>query len=91
MSDDYMRTSLVLKLICSECGRLLNMSYSKPKEIKGDGYISDYSKDEPTGAAMVQNKITVHPCGCSLRAQEDIETLRRILKVNDEHNETKEK
>lgn len=68
---DHMRTHLVTKFICSECGELLTLSYAKPKYAK-------YAEGEPTGAAMVENVITIHPCR---KCTESVNKLKTAIKT----------
>lgn len=68
-----MRDFLVTKLCCYECGRPLELTYDEPKR-----KASDYCDGEPTGAHMVQVKVSVMPCQC-LRS--DIDGVRRAVKA----------
>ena len=76
-NKDYSREFLITKLQCSECGRLMKMSYGKPK-FKGSG-LSGCAQGEPTGADKVDNMITVYPCHCTKTAQVELDQLRDIL------------
>lgn len=76
MSDDFMRTHLITKLVCKRCASLLNMSYNEP-----DKKESIYSQDEPTGAANINSIITVYPCKCTLEDQKKLQTLKQVLDI----------
>lgn len=73
--SDVLRTHISLKLQCYECGVLLKTSYEKPLKIE-----SDYSKGEPTGACNRNLLLTVHPCDCTKKAEQDLNELKRLLK-----------
>ena len=76
MSDNTMRTHLVMKLVCSQCGNLLRMSYDEPKP-RGN----QHSEGQPTGAAMRQTQICVEPCKtCMQPADEVAKALQTIMK-----------
>lgn len=76
MSDNTMRTHLVMKLVCSQCGNLLRLSYDEPKQ-RSDRF----SEGQPTGAAMRQTQICVDPClTCMQPATEVTKALQTIMK-----------
>ncbi len=77
MSDSG-RNALVVKLKCQRCSRDLDMSYDKPKRLSGD---SVYQKDDASisGAFKIENSITVYPCPCTMKAQQELDGLRRLL------------
>ncbi len=66
------REFLVTKVLCAACGSPVELEYSTGSFPYCDG--------EPTGSAMVQLIIKAHPCRCTLRAAEELETIKRLLK-----------
>jgi hypothetical protein len=76
MSDNRIRTHLIMKLVCASCGGLLRMSYDMPKAAA-----LAHSEGEPTGAAKVQSLIAVEPCqACMQPAREVSDALATIMK-----------
>ena len=74
MSDDFMREFLVFKVICADCGATMKMGYDRNKSGPS------YSEGEPTGAAMVQNSVRVHPCdSCARPAREIKRAISTLL------------
>jgi hypothetical protein len=75
MSDnkDWMRTHLVTKFICADCGTNLHLSYDRPK---GN---SRCVQGEPTGAAMVESLISIHPCQNCMAPLEKIKSAVKTL------------
>lgn len=75
MSDDFMRTHLITKFKCTECGSMLKLS---TKDMKGN----DYTEGEPTGAAIVKAVIGIHPCEiCMAPANELKKAVNVLLKA----------
>lgn len=66
-----MREFLITKFVCSKCGSNLQLSYQKPA-------VSQYADGEPTGAAMVEQLVTIEPCRCTTQP---LEEMRRAAKV----------
>ena len=66
-SSNSMRTHLITKFTCTGCGNLLNLSYHGP-----DKSSPPCSDDEPTGAAMVEQRVWVEPCRTCLKPQKDV-------------------
>jgi hypothetical protein len=50
------REFLVTKFVCAACGDNLSLTYDMPTKS------SRHSPGEPTGAAMVEQRIAVNPC-----------------------------
>jgi hypothetical protein len=73
--SDAIREFLVTKFACAECGGPLNLSYTMPKGGAG------YREGEPTGAAMVQQTVAVHPCSkCTAPAREVSAAVSTLMK-----------
>jgi len=73
--SDFMRTHLVIKFVCAVCGEPLTLSY---KDRKGSKCVDG----EPTGAAMVESLVGVHPCGkCLAPAKIAKEAVRALLEI----------
>jgi transcription elongation factor Elf1 len=82
MSDDGIRTHLVTKFVCAQCGHSLKLSYETPKPERVNG-ITPY-EPEPgagiTGAAKRENTIAIYPCGnCYEKALAPIKKLKEVL------------
>lgn len=75
MDKDLIRTNLITKFVCSVCGSNLLLTYDAPKR-------PDHIQGEPTGAAVVESIIAIHPCQKCLRPVEDaraaINTLMKL-------------
>lgn len=82
MIDDSIRTHLVTKFKCSRCSRLLKLSTAASGHLDDDKRmaISNYSDDQPSGVVAFENHIVIHPCECTLRDRDRLNTLREILK-----------
>jgi hypothetical protein len=50
------REFLVTKFVCATCGNNLGLTYELPTKY------SNYAEGEPTGAAMVEQRIAIAPC-----------------------------
>lgn len=77
-TKDFCRYNLVTKFVCAQCGTQLMLSYAVPKENFGESEIE--VDDRITGAAKVENRIAIHPCGkCYREATEPLEYLRKAV------------
>lgn len=50
-----MRQFLVTKMVCTDCGGTLQLSYDLPNQVQ-------HADGEPTGALMVSQIVAVKPC-----------------------------
>lgn len=66
------REFLVTKMVCAKCGENLSLSYDTPKA-------THYAEGEPTGAAMVQMKVAVEPCGHCMAPLTQFRAAARVL------------
>lgn len=74
-----MRQFLVTKLVCSKCGENMNMTYDLPTNSR------HYAEGEPTGAAMVEQRVAVEPCQTCARPAVAIEhAVEAYLKARKE-------
>lgn len=77
--NDYSRVNLVTRFKCGKCGSQLSLTYNKPKAQL------DYVRDGITGADKVEVDIYIKPCDvCVDEPMKQLNTLRRILKAQDE-------
>ncbi len=67
-----MRKFLITKLVCSKCGGNLELSYAMPKA-------DEYAEGQPTGAEMVEQKVTVEPCVCQTRTLRNLQIAVKTL------------
>ena len=67
-----MREFLITKIVCSVCGNNLELNYVAPV---GSG---KYAEGEPTGAAMVQQLVSVEPCK---KCSAPLEEMRKAVRV----------
>lgn len=64
------REFLVTKFICAKCGANLRIEKSSGERC------TKFAEGEPTGAAMVELSVFVHPCECITR---ETETIRSAI------------
>ena len=74
--NNGMRETLVTKFACAACGNRLNLSY-RPAE--GATKDPGYSREEPTGAAMVCQVVYIEPCQTCLEPVRKVQTLARMF------------
>lgn len=67
-----MRKFLLTKFVCSECGSNLELSYASPKA-------NEYAEGQPTGAEMVDQKVTIEPCVCQTRTLRNLQIAVKTL------------
>lgn len=68
-----MREFLITKMVCSKCGRNLQLTYDLPKKL------SDYAEGEPTGAHMVQQMVGIEPCRTCMAPLEEMRAAAKVL------------
>jgi hypothetical protein len=68
-----MREFLITKFVCSKCGNNLQLTYDAAK------CAGKYAEGQPTGAAMVQQVVTIEPCECATRTLEEIRRAAKVL------------
>jgi len=68
-----MREFLITKFVCSKCGSNLKLTYELPKGS------SQHTDGEPTGAAMVEQRIAIEPCQCVQRPLNDVRHAVKAL------------
>lgn len=82
MSDDNIRTHLVVRFKYAKCGRTLRLSYDGPKNMDrtDTGF---YDEDKITGAAKVQSTACyIHPCAnCYGAARRPVDMLKAALEA----------
>lgn len=69
------REFLLTKFVCASCGEALELTYDKPPA-SAQGL---YSEGQPTGAAMVQQLVSVLPCECATRPLEEMRKVADTL------------
>ena len=62
MSEDGMRTQLVLRMRCAKCGRVLRFTYDRPARCPEQTDEQEYPDQVVTGAGKVELSAFVHPC-----------------------------
>jgi len=68
-----MREYLVTKFVCARCGHNLRLSEDAPK---GQ---SHHAAGEPTGAAMVEQRVVIEPCACVTAPLDEIRSVAKSL------------
>lgn len=68
-----MRQFLITKMVCSECGNTLELTYDIPTTG------SNYSVGEPTGANMVEQLIAVMPCETCKRPIDNLIAAAKVI------------
>jgi hypothetical protein len=73
------REFLITKFVCAACGNNLSLTYDMPTKS------SSHSHGEPTGAAMVEQRIAVKPCeSCAAPLQQIRSALATLAKQGGE-------
>lgn len=79
--NDSCRYNFVTTIHCARCGEQLKGTYKPDCNAKES---LDGVSDQPTGAAMVHNRISVWPCKtCSSAAEEFCEAFKALQKSID--------
>ena len=68
-----MREFLVTKFVCARCGHNLKLSDHAPKGL------SHHASGEPTGAAMVEQRVVIEPCRCVTQPLDDMRKAVSVL------------
>lgn len=80
MSEDGMRTQLVLRMRCAKCGRVLRFTYDKPEQCPEQTDEQEYPDQVVAGAGKVELSAFVHPCAfCYYEATRPAVLISRAL------------
>lgn len=75
--DDSIRHMLISTFHCAVCGEQLNVSYRPDKSPKEGS-----SEGQPTGAAMLQQRISIWPCRkCMQPAKDAAQAITTLMSL----------